>query len=73
MMPLHIALLELKMYMLNRAELAFSIALPIALFALMYFSFADDAEFSADAHVVDMDGGARARANSSDVSTRSTR
>ena len=61
MMPLHIALLELKMYLLNRAELAFSIALPVALFALMYFSFADDAEFSADAHVVDMDGGARAR------------
>ena len=61
MMPLHIALLELKMYLLNRAELAFSIALPVALFALMYFSFADDAEFSADAHVVDLDGGARAR------------
>ena len=61
MMPLHIALLELKMYMLNRAELAFSIALPVALFALMYFSFADDAEFSADAHVVDMDGGSHAR------------
>ena len=61
MMPLHIAILELKMYLLNRAELAFSIALPVALFALMYFSFADDAAFSADAHVVDMDGGAHAR------------
>ena len=61
MMPLHIAILELKMYLLNRAELAFSIALPVALFALMYFSFADDAAFNADAHVVDMDGGAHAR------------
>ena len=61
MMPLHIAILELKMYLLNRAELAFSVALPVALFALMYFSFADDAAFSADAHVVDRDGGAHAR------------
>ena len=61
MMPLHIALLELKMYLLNRAELAFSLALPMALFALMYFSFADDAAFSADAHVVDRDGGSHAR------------
>ena len=60
-MPLLIALLELKLYLRNRAELAFSIALPIALFALMYFSFAGDAAFSADAHVVDMDGGTHAR------------
>ena len=60
-MPLHIALLDLKTHLRNRAELAFSVALPIALFALMYFSFSGESAFAADAHVVDMDGGIHAR------------
>ena len=58
-MPLHIALLELKIYLSSRAELAFGVALPIALFALMYFAFGGETAFSANAYVVDLDGGAR--------------
>ena len=61
-MPLHIALLELKLYVLDRGELALSIALPIALFALMYGAFGGESSFSATADIVDLDGGAHARA-----------
>ena len=59
--PLHIALLELNSYLRNRGELAFSIALPIVLFALMYGAFGGEESFHATANVVDLDGGAHAR------------
>jgi len=59
--PLHIALLELKLYINNRAELAFSIALPILLFALMYGALSSDSEIFTPATVVDLDGGPHAR------------
>ena len=59
--PLHIALLELRMFLSNRAELAFSIALPILLFALMYGALSSEAEVFTPASVVDLDGGAHAR------------
>ena len=59
--PFHIAMLELKRYLVNRGELAFSIALPIALFALMYGAFGTDTSFHATADVVDLDGGVHSR------------
>ena len=59
--PLHIALLELKLFLNNRAELAFSIALPILLFALMYGALSSDSEVFTPASVVDLDGGVHAR------------
>ena len=62
-LPAHIALLELKRYLMNRGELAFSIALPIVLFALMYGVFGgDEASFHATVDIVDLDGGVHARA-----------
>ena len=59
--PVLVAFLEAKRYLADRGDLAFSIALPIALFALMYGVFSGDAQFSADAHIVDEDGGQAAR------------
>ena len=59
--PVHIALLELKLFLNNRAELAFSIALPILLFALMYGALSSDSEVFTPASVVDLDGGIHAR------------
>ena len=59
--PLHIALLELKLFLNNRAELAFSIALPILLFGLMYGALSNDSEVFTPASVVDLDGGVHAR------------
>ena len=61
LLPFHIAVLELRRYLVNRGELAFSIALPIALFALMYGAFGGESEFHATAHLVDQDGGPHAR------------
>ncbi len=56
--PLYIAFLDLKRFLLNPGELAFSIALPVLLFALMYGAFGGgDASFHATAHVVNLDGG----------------
>ena len=59
--PLHIALLELKLFLNNRAELAFSIALPVLLFALMYGALSSDSQVFTPASVVDLDGGIHAR------------
>ena len=59
--PLHIALLELKLFLNNRAELAFSIALPILLFALMYGALSSESDVFTPASVVDLDGGPHAR------------
>ena len=59
--PVHIALLELKLFVLNRAEVAFSIALPILLFALMYGALSSESEIFTPASVVDLDGGVHAR------------
>ena len=56
--PWYIAFLDLKRFLLNPGELAFSIALPILLFALMYGAFGGgDVSFHATAHVVNLDGG----------------
>ena len=55
--PLFVARLELKRYLSDRGDLAFSIALPIVLFALMHAAFGGEVSFSATAHLVDLDGG----------------
>ncbi len=59
--PLYIALLELKLFLNNRGELAFSVALPILLFALMYGALSSEGEIFTPARVVDLDGGIHAR------------
>ena len=59
--PVYIALLELKLFLLNRPEVAFSIALPILLFALMYGALSSESEIFTPASVVDLDGGVHAR------------
>lgn len=55
--PLVLAWIELKRFGADRGALAFGIALPIALFALMYGAFGQGTSFSATASVVDLDGG----------------
>ncbi|MDE0169983.1 MAG: ABC transporter permease [bacterium] len=55
--PLVLAWIELKRFGADRGALAFGIALPIALFALMYGVFGQGASFSATASIVDLDGG----------------
>ena len=59
--PLHIALLELKLFLNNRAEVAFSIGLPILLFVLMYGALSNDGEVFTEVTVADLDGGPHAR------------
>ena len=61
MRPVYIALLELKLFLNNRAELAFSIALPVLLFALMYGALSSESDVFTPASVVDLDGGPHAR------------
>ncbi|MDE2942308.1 MAG: ABC transporter permease [Chloroflexota bacterium] len=60
-LSLHIAILELKRYLSNRGELAFSVALPIVLFGLTYAVFGGGVSFHATANIVDLDGGPAAR------------
>ncbi len=55
--PFLLALLEIKRFIADAEALAFSIALPIALFALMVGVFGGEAWFNATAHVADLDGG----------------
>ena len=59
--PFLLALLEVKRFLADRGALAFSIALPIALFALMLGVFGGGTSFNATAHVADLDGGDAAR------------
>ncbi len=61
LLPLHIALIELKRYLVNWGELGFSLALPVVLFALMYGAFGGEESFHATAHVVDLDSGTHSR------------
>ncbi|MBM3948985.1 MAG: ABC transporter permease [SAR202 cluster bacterium] len=59
--PVHIALFEVRRYIVDRGDLAFSLALPMALFALMYGVFGGDETFNGTANVVDLDGGPAAQ------------
>ena len=55
--PFLIASIELKRYFSDKAEMAFSIALPVVMFALMYGAFGGEPSVNITAHVVDLDGG----------------
>ena len=59
--PWHIAVLEVKRFVVDPGRLAFSLALPIVLFALMYGAFSEAGQFNGTAHLVDLDEGPMAR------------
>jgi ABC-2 type transport system permease protein len=52
-----LALKEVRSYLRDRGDLAFSLLLPIVLFALMYFVFGGASLFHGTAHIVNEDGG----------------
>ena len=55
--PFLVALIGVKRFIADRGDLAFGVALPIALFALMTGVFGGEASFTGTAHVADLDGG----------------
>ena len=55
---LQVALLQVRIYLGDRADLAFSLLLPIAIFALAYGAFGGTTHFRGTAHMVNEDGGA---------------
>ena len=52
-----VALFEVRGYLKDKADLAFSLLLPIAIFALMYGAFGGHLQFHGTAHVVNEDQG----------------
>ena len=52
-----IALNEVKLYLLDKGDLAFSLLLPIVTFALIYGAFGGETVFETTAYVVDEDNG----------------
>lgn len=56
--PFDLARLEVRRFLADRGDLAFSLALPIALFVLMIGVFGGESSFNGTAHVADLDGGA---------------
>ena len=56
--PFYLALLEVKRFLVDRGDVATSIALPIALFSLMLGVFGGGASFNGTAHVANLDEGA---------------
>jgi ABC-2 type transport system permease protein len=57
MRSLFIALNEVKLYLQDKGDLAFSLLLPIVTFALIYGAFGGQTVFEATAYVVDEDNG----------------
>lgn len=57
---LYVTLNEIKLYLQDKGDLAFSLLLPIVTFALMYGAFSGETVFNATAYVVDQDNGAMA-------------
>jgi ABC-2 type transport system permease protein len=53
--PLIVTLREVRSYLQDKADLAFSLLLPIAIFALMYFAFGGESLFHGTAYVVNED------------------
>jgi ABC-2 type transport system permease protein len=52
-----VALREVRTYLQDKADLAFSLLLPIVIFALMYFAFGGTSLFHGTAHIVNEDEG----------------
>ncbi len=57
MKALLVALQEVRIYLQDKADLAFSLLLPIAIFALMYGAFSGQSMFHGTAYVVNQDEG----------------
>ncbi len=55
--PLLVALLQVRIYLQDKGDLAFSLLLPIAIFALTYGAFGGQTLFHGTAHVVNEDQG----------------
>jgi hypothetical protein len=55
---LYITLNEVRLYLQDKGDLAFSLLLPIVTFALMYGAFGGHTMFEATARVVNEDGSA---------------
>ena len=53
-----ITLNEVRLYLIDKGDLAFSLLLPILTFALMYGAFGGQTQFTASATIVNEDGGA---------------
>ncbi len=53
--PLLVALLQVRIYLQDKGDLAFSLLLPIAIFALMYGAFGGQTLFHGTAHIVNQD------------------
>jgi ABC-2 type transport system permease protein len=52
-----VAIREVRTYLQDKADLAFSLLLPIVIFALMYFAFGGTSLFHGTAHIVNEDEG----------------
>lgn len=57
MKSIQVALHEIRIYLQDKGDLAFSLLLPIALFALMYGAFGGSLKFHSTAYIVNQDGG----------------
>ena len=57
MRVIYIALNEVRLYLRDKGDLAFSLLLPIITVALIYAAFGGTTQFQVDAHVVDEDDG----------------
>jgi ABC-2 type transport system permease protein len=57
MRAIQLALLELRSYLRDRADLSFTLLLPIALLAIMVGAFGQGTSFNGVANIVDQDGG----------------
>jgi len=53
-----VALREVRSYLLDKGDLAFSLLLPIAIFAVIYGAFGGQMQFNGTAHIVNDDTGA---------------
>jgi ABC-2 type transport system permease protein len=57
MRAIYIALNEVRLYLRDRGDLAFSLLLPIVTVALIFAAFGGETQFQVDAYVVDEDNG----------------
>jgi len=57
MRAIYIALNEVRLYLRDKGDLAFSLLLPIVTVALVYAAFGGETRFEGDAYVVDEDNG----------------
>ncbi|MBI2859778.1 MAG: ABC transporter permease [Chloroflexi bacterium] len=61
MRAIHLAMLEVRSFLKDRGDLAFSLLLPIALLAVMIGAFGQETRFNGIANIVDEDGGPHAQ------------